>query len=166
MDRICTGIAGPFPDRNSGRKKLPRGIPISEVSSAKISSLIMFRMSVFNRLTSLMLVFNAVIRPSRSFSKKTIRSYCMIPSAICLAMASLVRSDVAFLTWVSASSWITVRYRLRSIRKAMQSPNSTSRIIRHSLCNLRRIHTPPGKCYAEKDAEITVFSYGAKRFLP
>ena len=55
--------------RNSGRNRLPSGIPISDVSNARISSLMIFRISVFNRFISLILVFSAVIRPSRSFSK-------------------------------------------------------------------------------------------------
>ena len=69
IDKICTGIVGPLPDRNSGRNRLPTGIPISDVSSDRISSLIMFNISVFSRFTSLILVFSAVILPSRSFSK-------------------------------------------------------------------------------------------------
>ena len=40
MDKICTGIAGPLPERNSGKNKLPIGTPKSDVSSANISSLI------------------------------------------------------------------------------------------------------------------------------
>ena len=69
MDRICTGTGKPLPLKNSGRIRLPMGIPMSLVSSSRISSLIIFRMSVFSRFTSLILVFSAVIRPFRSFSK-------------------------------------------------------------------------------------------------
>ena len=80
---------------------------MSDVSNARISSLMSFRISVFKRLTSLILVFRAVILPSRSFSKYTMRSYWMVPSAICLDMASLVRSEVVFITCVLASSRMT-----------------------------------------------------------
>ena len=42
---------------------------IDRGNTAKISSLMIFKMSVFSRFTSLMLVFSAVILPFRSFSK-------------------------------------------------------------------------------------------------
>jgi hypothetical protein len=59
---------------------------------------------------------NEIFGQDGSFSKKTIRSYWMIPSAICFEMASLVRSEVVFFTWVSASSRMTSRYRLRNTK--------------------------------------------------
>ena len=45
MVNIRTGIPGPLPDSNSGRTKLPIGMPSSVSSIARISSLIRFRVS-------------------------------------------------------------------------------------------------------------------------